>query len=454
MTKPNPERQQIVRDTCAASPTASCKAIARHLFQKYPNHFKNLNAADLAVRRARGVQGKQNRRLSSNAPDARPAEGLPTREPTETAEFNGNQGVIATRTPEVNTLEQLLAYMKVDLSVWEVERHVINKWEVGGKPGDGNALIANSPSGFAVQPLFQVKAWLRRKVSEVKARNFLDGLLAQFKKSAPVRKAPKLKSSGVLMEIDIFDAHFGKLCWKAETGRDYDLKIARLEHDAAVEGLLARAKGFPIARFLYPIGNDFLHTDNDRNTTNAGTPQDVDGRWQKAFTEGRAALKNSIDRLRQIAPVDVMVIPGNHDPERMFYLGEVLQAWYHSTVGVTIENSPAKRKYYRYGANLIGLTHGDKEKHSELPLVMATERPQDWAATKFREFHLGHLHKLKTISFMPVQEFNAIRVRTLSSLTPPDAWHKMMGYEGLRAANAIMWDKADGCVATISYNAK
>jgi len=376
-------------------------------------------------------------------------------EPTESREFAGNTAELSTLKYGIRTLDQLLAYMQVDLTVWEVERHVINKWEVGGKPGDKNNLVANTDTGFAVEPLFQVKAWLRRKVEEVRAKNLFADMLAEFKKQAPTVKQsirPKASGAPCLFEVDIFDPHFGKLCWGKESGRDYDLKIAAVEYGRAVEGLIARAAGHRIERILYPIGNDFFHTDQG-NATTAGTEQDCDGRWQKSFVAGRVAVLQSIMRLREIAPVDILMIPGNHDTQKVFYLGEVLSGYLSKTSGVAVNNSPNLRKYYRYGANLIGLTHGNNEKHSDLPLIMATETGADWSATKFREFHIGHHHKLKTISFLPSQEYNSIRVRTLSSLTPPDAWHKKMGYEGLRAANAFIWDKRDGCVAALSFNA-
>ena len=54
----------------------------------------------------------------------------------------------------ITTLDQLLAFCRVDLDVWRVERHVVNKWEVGAKDPSG---------GVVVEPLFQVKAWLVRR---------------------------------------------------------------------------------------------------------------------------------------------------------------------------------------------------------------------------------------------------------------------------------------------------
>lgn len=372
--------------------------------------------------------------------------------PTESKEFSGDTAVLSTCRKNVRTVEELLDYMEVDRTEWEVEKFVCNKWEVGGKPGEGNSLKSNTESGFAVEPLYQVKVWLRRKTQTIALRKVFDEILSKFHQAAPTPARVRYpKGAGCLFEVDIFDPHFGKLCWGKETGADYDLKIATRIYGEAAEGLLQRASGFPIRKILLPIGNDHFHVDNAQSTTAKGTLQDSDGRWQKSFTDGRAAAMWLIQRVRKIAPVHVIMVPGNHDPQRLFYLGEVLQAWFRNTPGVEIDNRPAARKYYRHGQNLIGFTHGNEEKHRDLPLLMATEASADWAASKFREFHVGHFHHQKTTSFLPVQEFNTILVRILSSLTPPDAWHKLKGYEGLRAAHGFLWDPALGCIGQVSY---
>ena len=297
----------------------------------------------------------------------------------------------------------------------------------------------------------QVKVWLKRKAQLIAKRKLFDSMLEQFREAAPLWGKFHPQKGGLLFEVDIFDPHFGKLCWAKETDHNYDLSIASEQYGQALEGLIKRASGFDVARILYVVGNDFFHVDNGENTTTKGTAQDVDGRWQKAFVNGRKAVVSSILRLNEIAPVDVMMVSGNHDEEKVFYLGEVLSGIFAKTKSVSVDNEPKMRKYYHWGQNLVGFTHGNCEKHANLPLIMATEQPQQWAASKFREFHIGHYHQLKTISFLPVQEFNSIRVRVLSSLTPPDAWHKKMGYEGLKSANGFLWDKDEGVVGSVSH---
>ncbi len=54
----------------------------------------------------------------------------------------------------IHTLDQLLDFFKVDTEIWEVERFVANKWEMGYKD-------AQKKPGF--EQLYQVKAFLRRR---------------------------------------------------------------------------------------------------------------------------------------------------------------------------------------------------------------------------------------------------------------------------------------------------
>jgi len=138
--------------------------------------------------------------------------------------------------------------------------------------------------------------------------------------------------------------------------------------------------------------------------------------------------------------------------QTVFYLGEVLQAWYNTNSRVTVDNSASLRKYYRYGTNLIGFTHGDQEKHLDLPYLMSEERKADWAETSYREFHLGHFHKRKTISFVDVDENRGIKVRVLPSLSGTDAWHHSKGYRSMKSAVAFLYDKNNGLVAEFNHN--
>jgi DNA repair exonuclease SbcCD nuclease subunit len=187
--------------------------------------------------------------------------------------------------------------------------------------------------------------------------------------------------------------------------------------------------------------------------TFAGTPQHEDQRWKKTFKEGCAVLFQSIEMLSKIAPVDVVVVAGNHDLDMAFCAGEVIWAKFFNNKNVVVDNSPTQRKYYRYGKCLIGFTHGKEEKISELPLIMANERSKDFHEAKFKEWHIGHVHHKKEYKFLSSEEFKGVTVRILRALTATDAWHNSKGYIGAgRAAEGFVWNKEQGLICNLSVN--
>ena len=201
----------------------------------------------------------------------------------------------------------------------------------------------------------------------------------------------------------------------------------------------------PISRILFPVGNDYLTIDSDSNETSAGTPQDVDSRFAKIYREGRKILVEAIEMLRRIAPVDVMVVPGNHDNQSMFHLGDALECWFHAHKDVKVFNEPISRKYYRFGKNLIGFCHGHLEKHDKLPNLAAQEEPALWAATTYREWHVGHTHH------QSIKEHMGTIVRVLPSLSGTDRYHHDHGYIGAkRIAQAILFNENTGVEAVLN----
>ncbi|HXT13122.1 MAG TPA: hypothetical protein VN873_16305 [Candidatus Angelobacter sp.] len=345
---------------------------------------------------------------------------------------------------KVHSLEDLLVYAQVDTRIWEVEKYIVNRWEVGTKVG----------TEILTAPLYQFKVWLRRKVIEQNAKELMQGLLEQFKMAAPVRPAiPKQNNGAGMLEVSIMDLHFGKYAWREECGRQYDLEICRDLFWTALEDLLEKSASLKPGKFLFVAGNDFFNTDILGRTTTSGTPQDQAATvWRQSFVEGKALLVKAIERMRELAPVDVVFVNGNHDTQSVFFVGETVSAWFRNTPGVTIDNSPTTRKYVHFGQNLIGYSHGNLERHPMLPLLMANERPQAWAQSRHREWHLGHFHVKKHKMFVPADDQQGVLVRIVPSLCPADAWHASMGYGGKLAAEAYYWDPQDGCVATFTHS--
>ena len=354
-------------------------------------------------------------------------------------ELSDEQGAdsrtITARSADITSLEELLAYSAVDLTTWEVDHHIINSTEV--TTGEGHTYTN-----------YQVKAWLKRKTSAVVEdwiRKFRDETSAYSPKS---RRIVRERSNPILAEIDVFDPHVGKLAWHIETGEDdYDLRISEEVYERAVMDLSAQIAPHKPERIIYPVGNDFFHSNGAGDMTAAGTRLDVDGRWQKSFGIGSQLVVRCADLLAQIAPVEIITVQGNHDPETSFYLGEYLSAWYRSSKDVVVDNRPIARKYRQWGRCLIGYTHGDI-RLEQLPLLMATEAAEMWASSAWREWRVGHLHHSNIKSFQQETEQAGCRVVMVSSLSPADAWHAKNGFIAQREAQAPVWDRESGKIAT------
>ena len=244
----------------------------------------------------------------------------------------------------------------------------------------------------------------------------------------------------VAYEISLPDFHYGKI-----TGMSQE-KANRIFLDT-VKKLHRKATGLNIERFILPIGNDGLNSEGYSRATTKGTPQHDSEEWQETFRGYWKLLVLAIDYLAAFAPVDVIVIQGNHDFERMFYIGEVIESWYRDSTVVEVDNSYESRKYYVYGNNLIMFTHGDKEKPAVMPIIMAKEQPVKFAKCKYREIHCGHQHREIVNTYT-----GGIKVRFLPSICPNDTWHKVMGYGAMREAQAYIWNKSKGCEGHLQVN--
>jgi hypothetical protein len=91
-------------------------------------------------------------------------------------------------------------------------------------------------------------------------------------------------------------------------------------------------------------------------------------------------------------------------------------------------------------------THGDEGRRLDYPLLMATEQPEMFGETKYREAHTGDKHQTR------VEEVHGVRVRILPSLAEVDEWHHRKTFTGsLLSAEAFVWNRDDGLIGTAIY---
>lgn len=381
--------------------------------------------------------------------------------PTISKEFKNDKGSIEIVSTTIKTIDEGIEAAKIDFDIWEVESAKVGSWNTTMKIKD--CFGVETPTqivNYKVQ--IKLKAIVKNHVKETFERLF---------EKLPINNTvyPKLSpkpNPQYMLEVGLVDQHFGMLAWAKETLSDYDLKIAELLYVESAKKAINRIKNpEQIGKILLPIGHDFFHINDQSNTTpRAGHRLDVDGRLAKVFSTGKLAAVKAIDYLAKIAPVEVVFVPGNHDPQMSYYLCVTLQAWYRNCPDIYFDIdqegivNPTARKYVAWGKGLLGMSHGLDEKMSDLPGIMANEAKHLWANAVYKEIHIGHFHKVRSSSTFKhfTDTVNQTVVRTLPSLCGSDDYSYAHGWlsEGVQAAEFHLWDKEYGPVQYISVKAE
>ncbi len=271
-------------------------------------------------------------------------------------------------------------------------------------------------------------------------------ILSWVKEESPKVKKTKTRGGSHLLVIDPADVHIGKLCTSFESGEVYNSQIAVKRVLEGVDGILNNCKGFDIEKILFIGGNDILHIDTPKRTTTSGTPQDTDGMWYENFMIACRLYQQVLTQLSKIAPVHFVYNPSNHDYTNGFFLSQLIEAYFKNDSNITFDVSIKHRKYYQYGKNLIGSTHGDGAKIDSLASLMAHETPKMWSDTKHRYFYTHHLHH-KT-----GKDLIGCTVEALRSPSGTDSWHHRNGYTGSpKAIEGFLHHKEYGQVARLTH---
>jgi hypothetical protein len=236
------------------------------------------------------------------------------------------------------------------------------------------------------------------------------------------------------------------LSMQEETCNDYNLDIAEKLLIGAFDHLIKAAP--PCGQALVTLMGDLLHYDSFvPETPQSRNVLDADGRYPQmvraAVRSTRYLIKAALTRHES---VHVIVERGNHDPSSSIFLMEALSNVYESEPRVTIDTSPAKFHYHRFGNNLIGIHHGDTVKMKDLPLLMAHDRATDWGETEHRFWWTGHVHHDAT------QEYPGVKCESFRVLAAKDAWHSEKGYRSKRDMKAIVLHREYGEVARHTFN--
>ena len=247
--------------------------------------------------------------------------------------------------------------------------------------------------------------------------------------------------------ISPFDLHYGKYGWSNEVGVEYNRDIARDLLIKKTKAMIPDLRKYNIEKIIIPVGSDFFHIDTMRGTTTKGTPQDCDGTYTQIMVEGNKLMLDFVDMMRQVADVEIILTAGNHDFKLSHSLLELMAAHYRNNDDVVVKRAHHFRQYTSYGTTLIGCTHGDSTKLSELPMCMSREAKEEWAKAKHYAYFHGHLHH------EVVRDINGVKLYQMPSLSGSDRWHHNHNYEGsVRGLAGYLIHKTKGVRVTIMEN--
>jgi hypothetical protein len=253
----------------------------------------------------------------------------------------------------------------------------------------------------------------------------------KYKGAAAPTKAPKSNDAETCTVYPLGDPHVGMLSWAKETGQDFDLQIAERDLKAAVDLLVDRAPASKMA-ILANMG-DFFHAEgDDQRTPTGGNKLDCDTRWAKITDIGFNIMRHLIDRLLQKhAVVQVVNVPGNHDPKMARMMAMWLTAVFERESRVKIVDNRNPYMYIKHGRNLLGFAHGDGAKPEALPAIMAADQPEHWGNTDYRMWFTGHIHHQTR------KEFPGCVIESFRTLAARDYWHSWKGYRSGQSLSCI-----------------
>lgn len=346
---------------------------------------------------------------------------------------------------------------------WFIEYKSIHGWTHDSEPFSDEEMLARDETDLVSDALQQrrravTKKYERARWREVEANagrwlQFEVEVLARLEDmidrtpAARNRTIPRLDIKAAtrpfVLVASASDFHWGMYSWGEETGDKYDRKIAEERLFSTTTEQIARLPGRP-DYILVAVGSDWFHIDGDTHSTTKGTPQDTDGSPAEILITGCELARDHIDLLRQVAPVKVVLMAGNHDRTNAMALLLFLSAWYKDVDDVKVIRDFKPRVYHHYGENLICFHHGDTTPTEKLGTCMAAEARQLWGQTRWHIAFGGHLHH------QHVREVGGITHYQLPSLAGTDRWHARSGYvDSVPGMTSYIVDKDLGVTSTM-----
>lgn len=293
------------------------------------------------------------------------------------------------------------------------------------------------PSGKFTSSIFSK----RKEAKDYSPEDFAK-FLENYKPANIEITKPKITDKDfVNVELSLSDYHLAK----RTVDGDNDSTTRFERYFKMAQSLIRKVQAsYDINTIVFPISNDFFHTDNYQHSTTNGTPQDTIMDYAEEYELGFGLLVDTINMLRAYSnEVVVVLVQGNHDRTKSYYLAHALNVFFESALDVQFIREHSVVKGLTLGNTFIGWHHGNC-KIEELPLLFAThpQYSKAFGDAKYREVHTGDKHHYMA------KEVKGVRIQQMPSLSGTDRWHLDNNYvHSVRAALALVYDDEYGKIA-------
>jgi hypothetical protein len=278
--------------------------------------------------------------------------------------------------------------------------------------------------------------WVKSQLSREKFDEMLQEHVDLFFDRVPKIKTSKFSAKTYQKDIipwfQIGDAHLGMLAHEAETGGNFDVKIAVTELMGAFQILFDECQ--PGERCVINDLGDFTHYENFSGVTEGhGHALDLDGRFPKMIDYYIPLMRFILDTaLTKFKYVDVIINQGNHSRTNDIWMARLLDHVYIDDDRVHVLKNSNIFTPYRMGDTFVLTHHSDKCKVQKLPNVMATDYAEDWGQSKFRYIDTGHVHHSFTS-----KEHPGVLVESWNNLAMPDKYAHDGGWRSRQSITRV-----------------
>lgn len=278
---------------------------------------------------------------------------------------------------------------------------------------------------------------------------FIEALQDALSEYRGTFKAPPHPGTDLDDSITVYpliDWHVGLLAWAEETGENYDLSIAQ---DVIMNSMARLIAASPPSKQAIVLGmGDLLHFDGyEPVTSRSRNFLDADGRYPKVLKTSVKMVIATIElALKRHETVLVRILPGNHDDQSSVAVSLALAMYFDGHARVSVDDSPHRFWWYRFGKVFFGAGHGEKVKMKDMPMLMAVDRPHDWAASTNRRIYTAHLHHETTM------EAGGVIMKCLRTPAAKDAYHAWGPWRSGRSVYSETFRRDGTEAASLQFN--